>query len=189
MKLLEDLTEITKKDHCDGNTSHANSSFQSDFSSHHDSGLGGANGAGAAAAAVNKENASPNKKSGPLARKSLNASEAWGASTSATAAATGNNVLSRGSEASFTNPETPSKSLLGTDDNSVVFTPPSILKDTLSGAANHRSSASGGAAGVSPPDPESGSTGSKSGGPSGARGAGAARSGGAGGQSPPKSKL
>ena len=34
--------------------------------------------------------------------------------------------------------ETPSKSLLGTDDNSVVFTPPSILKDTLSGAANHR---------------------------------------------------
>ena len=107
-KLLEDLTEITKKDHCDGNTSHANSniSFQSDFSSHHDSGLGGANGgaAAAAAAAVNKENASPNKKSGPLARKSLNASEAWGASTSATAAASGNNVLSRGSEASFTNP-------------------------------------------------------------------------------------
>ena len=104
-KLLEDLTEITKKDHCDGNTSHANSniSFQSDFSSHHDSGLGGANGGGAAAA-VNKENASPNKKSGPLARKSLNASEAWGASTSATAAASGNNVLSRGSEASFTNP-------------------------------------------------------------------------------------
>ena len=101
-KLLEDLTEITKKDNCD--TSHANSniSFQSDFSSHHDSGIGGANGGGAAAA-VNKENASPNKKSGPLARKSLNASEAWGASTSATAAASGN-VLSRGSEASFANP-------------------------------------------------------------------------------------
>ena len=106
---MEDLTEITKKDHCDngGNTSHANSniSFQSDFSSHHDSGLGGANNGGAA---VNKENASPNKKSGPLARKSLNASEAWGAATStattATATSGSGNVLSRGSEASFTNP-------------------------------------------------------------------------------------
>ena len=102
-KLLEDLTEITKKDNCD--TSHANSniSFQSDFSSHHDSGIGGANGGGGGGTAVNKENSSPNKKSGPLARKSLNASEAWGATT-ATATSGSGNVLSRGSEASFTNP-------------------------------------------------------------------------------------
>ena len=68
----------------------------------HDSGLGGANNGGSGGAAVNKENASPNnKKSGPpLARKSLNASEAWGA---ASASGSGN-VLARGSEASFANP-------------------------------------------------------------------------------------
>jgi len=174
-KLLEDLTEITKKDNCDSSHANSNISFQSDYSSHHDSGLGGANGGGTV---VNKENSSPNKKSGPLARKSLNASEAWGATT-ATATSGSGNVLARGSETSFTNPETPSKSLLGTDDNSVVFTPPSILKDTLSGAANHRSSVSGGGAGVSPPDPESGS-GTKSGGAAG---------GSSSGQSPPKSKL
>ena len=33
-KLLEDLTEITKKDNCDSSHANSNISFQSDYSSH-----------------------------------------------------------------------------------------------------------------------------------------------------------
>lgn len=60
-----------------------------------------------------KENASPNKR----ARKSLASN--WPPQS-----------LCRADDSSFTNPETPSKSLLGTE-SSLIFTPPSILKDTL----------------------------------------------------------
>ena len=61
-----------------------------------------------------KENASPQKRG---ARKSLAAN--WAPQP-----------LARLEDSSFTNPETPSKSLLGTD-NSMVFSPPSALKDTM----------------------------------------------------------
>ena len=63
---------------------------------------------------MGKENSSPLKRG---ARKSLAAN--WTPQS-----------LCRQAESSFTNPETPSKSLLGTD-TSMVFSPPSVLKDTM----------------------------------------------------------
>ena len=114
-----------------------------------------------------KENASPNKR----ARKSLVAN--WTP-----------HDISRLHDSSLTNPETPSKSLVG--DNSIQFTPPSILKESgLNDSNGHAglessprdglhdlSSGSGLNAGVAP---------RSSGGVGGA--------GGDGGRSPPKSKV
>jgi len=69
-----------------------------------------------------KENSSPNRK----ARKALG--PRW-----TTAASLPNMMFgSTGGDQSMMNPETPSKSLLGTDtSSSMLFSPPSILKETL----------------------------------------------------------
>lgn len=73
--------------------------------------------------AVDKENSSPNKKG---ARKAL--ATRW-----STPANLGNMMFGASvNDTSMINPETPSKSLLGTDtSNSMLFSPPSILKETL----------------------------------------------------------
>ena len=68
---------------------------------------------------TDKENSSPNKK----ARKSLAVN--WAPQS----------LCQKLTESSLARPETPSKSLLGAE-NSLVFTPPSILKDTLSTGSN-----------------------------------------------------
>ena len=113
-----------------------------------------------------KENASPNKR----ARKSLVAN--WTP-----------HDISRLHDSSLTNPETPSKSLVG--DNSIQFTPPSILKESLNDSAAHDSSPRDGLQNLST---GSGLT----------AGSGAALPGGGGGgsggvadgsRSPPKSKV
>ena len=59
---------------------------------------------------LDKENYSPNKK----VRKSLASS--W---------------MRTGLDDSLTAPETPSKSLVGTNDASILFSPPQILKETF----------------------------------------------------------
>jgi len=71
-----------------------------------------------------KENASPNKNKG--ARKALG--PRW-----STPASLPNMMFGGGGgDQSMLNPETPSKSLLGTDtSSSMLFSPPSILKETL----------------------------------------------------------
>merc|ERR1719266_3073897 len=71
-----------------------------------------------------KENASPNKNKG--ARKPLG--PRW-----STPASLPNMMFGGGGgDQSMLNPETPSKSLLGTDtSSSMLFSPPSILKETL----------------------------------------------------------
>ena len=71
-----------------------------------------------------KENASPNKHSrvsggsGSGARKSLAAN--W----------TPASILNPADASSFTNPETPSKSLIGADNSGLFSSPPSILKES-----------------------------------------------------------
>ncbi len=92
-------------------------------------------------ASGNKENSSPNKK----ARKSLasNWSTQHDGSTIFLSGANSDNHQRRHSggvrvhsDSSFSNPETPSKSLLGaTSDSSLLFSPPSILRDTLSASS------------------------------------------------------
>merc|ERR1712038_177752 len=75
-----------------------------------------------------KENSSPNRKAAG-ARKAL--ATKW--TTLSTPASLPNMMFgSNASDQSVLNPETPSKSLLGTDtSNSMLFSPPSILKETL----------------------------------------------------------
>ena len=59
-------------------------------------------------------------------------------------------------EDSFNNPETPSKSLMGSSDASILFSPPGILKETLPDDSgfdslnNHRMSVAGTSATDSP---------------------------------------
>ena len=93
---------------------------------------------------LDKEKSSPNKK----ARKSLTAAVNWSSHQSTSNTSTlqpqqHHQSLCRVSaaETSLTNPETPSKSLLGTD-TSLLFSPPSILKDTLGGTTAGSSSGS-----------------------------------------------
>jgi len=72
--------------------------------------------------AGDKENSSPNKRG---ARKALAAR--W-----STPATLSNMMFGGTGDQSMMNPETPSKSLLGTDtSNSMLFSPPSILRETL----------------------------------------------------------
>jgi len=129
-KRVEDLTEIIKKDMLDELTdmSFSQGDMSGDQQTLQDSGYGGTdkrpntqrsedNDCG------DKENSSPNKKG---ARKAL-------ASRWSTPASLPNMMFgSNGADQSMLNPETPSKSLLGTDtSNSMLFSPPSILKETL----------------------------------------------------------
>lgn len=104
--------------------------------------------ASTSASSCGKENASPNKR----ARKSLAAN--WAPQS-----------LCRADDSSFANPETPSKSLLGTD-SSLIFTPPSILKDTLnhsddSGNGDVNDSSAGGHQQQSPAVTAAGAAGSQ----------------------------
>lgn len=121
-KLVEDITEIMKKEHI--NELSFNSEQQTQPSIMHDSGYSVNRRDSTVTSSLNqpteKENTSPNIK----ARKSLATN--WAPQD-----------LCRASDSSFTNPETPSKSLVG--DNSITFTPPSILKETLT-ANEHDSS-------------------------------------------------
>ena len=60
------------------------------------------------------------------------------ASKWSTPASLHNVMFGSGGDQSLINPETPSKSLLGTDSfNSLLFSPPSILKETLPDEAQH----------------------------------------------------
>lgn len=90
---------------------------------------------------LDKENSSPNKK----ARKSLTAAVNWSSHQSSSSLQQHQHHQSlcrvSAAETSLTNPETPSKSLLGTD-TSLLFSPPSILKDTLGGTTAGSSSGS-----------------------------------------------
>ncbi|TRY74585.1 hypothetical protein TCAL_01644 [Tigriopus californicus] len=122
-KLVEDITELMKREqHSDISQEMSYRSSNPYMSGMNDSGFGEhrlklSQGPGE----PDKENTSPpNKK----ARKSLAAN--WAPQD-----------LCRAEETSLTHPETPSKSLAG--DSSMSFTPPSILKNTLSGADDARS--------------------------------------------------
>jgi len=129
-KLVEDLNEIIKKEHIDDYIKKENIndiSFQSpsDFSAFQDSGYGGRTKRPSSSAATDKENFSPTLNT------TLN--------TSGSVSGTGSGSKARKSlahnwaprEDSFSAPETPSKSLVGTSDASMLFSPPGILKETL----------------------------------------------------------
>jgi len=126
-KLVDDINEVIKKDMLDDLTdisytspvlSPSHQTLQdSGYSSHTEKRRGDHD-------AGDKENASPNKNKG--ARKALG--PRW-----STPASLPNMMFGGGAgDQSMLNPETPSKSLLGTDtSSSMLFSPPSILKETL----------------------------------------------------------
>jgi len=129
-KRVEDLTEIIKKDMLDELTdmSYSQGDISGDQQTLQDSGYGGTdkrpnNQRSEENDNGDKENSSPNKKG---ARKAL--ASRWPTPSSLPNMMFGSN----GADQSMLNPETPSKSLLGTDtSNSMLFSPPSILKETL----------------------------------------------------------
>jgi len=126
-KLVEDLTEIIKKEHDDF-------SYQSpsqDFSAFQDSGYGGRV-KRPSSSLTDKENFSPT-----LNCTSMSSSGTNNANSKARKSLASNWAPH---DDSFSAPETPSKSLLGTDA-SMLFSPPGILKEALpddSGFDNHR---------------------------------------------------
>lgn len=140
-KRVEDLTEIIKKDMLDDLTDMSYSQADTSGGEHQvlqDSGYGGTDKRPQQRAdgeeTGDKENSSPNKKAAG-ARIAL--ASRW--TSLATPASLPNMMFgSNGADQSIINPETPSKSLLGTDtSNSMLFSPPSILKDTLPEEAGH----------------------------------------------------
>eukprot|EP00096_Caligus_rogercresseyi_P005635 TRINITY_DN215_c1_g1_i13.p1 TRINITY_DN215_c1_g1~~TRINITY_DN215_c1_g1_i13.p1 ORF type:complete len:672 (+),score=269.14 TRINITY_DN215_c1_g1_i13:316-2331(+) len=119
-KLVEDIHEIIKKEqdlsyhseYSDEQTFQDSGYVSKNSHHHHPTRL------------LDKENSSPNKK----VRKSL--ADDWSIGS---LSPQGRNSLCRASlcqDSSMSLPETPSKSLLGTE-SSLLFSPPSILKDTL----------------------------------------------------------
>jgi len=116
-KLVEDLTEIMKKEQ------DSDVSYRSEVSlTMADSGFADKS----KRQGLDKENHSPNKK----ARKSLASNWMRGGGGGVGGPASGANVSGVGLDESLTAPETPSKSLLGTNDASMLFSPPQILKET-----------------------------------------------------------
>lgn len=132
-KRVEDITEIIKKDMQQEFT---DISFNrtSEHQMLQDSGYGGtekrhshASHALSMKHAGDKENSSPNKRG---ARKAL-------ASRWSTPASLSNMMFGSSGDQSMITPETPSKSLLGTDTStSMLFSPPAILRETLPEAQN-----------------------------------------------------
>jgi hypothetical protein len=126
---VEDITEIIKKDMLDISNSSADMYYQT----LQDSGYGGTDKRPVGGSRsddydmLDKENSSPNRKvpaSG--ARRAL--ATKYASSAALPNMMFGGNV----GDNSLLNPETPSKSLLGTDtSSSMLFSPPSILKETL----------------------------------------------------------
>ena len=165
---MEDLNEIIKREHIDEyiKKEHiTDASFQSpsDFSvssdlkkiqidymifnftnflqAFQDSGYGGRTKRPSSSAATDKENFSPTLNT------TLNTSGSGPSGGSKARKSLAHNWAPR--EDSFSAPETPSKSLVGTSDASMLFSPPGILKETLpddsgldsmSHANNHRMS-------------------------------------------------
>jgi len=193
-KLVEDLREIMRKE-----------DQQSDVSMHSeislnmaDSGFGeksrrGGQGGANGAPGGDKENHSPNKRG---VRKSL--ASTWmgarGAGASNTVSGASNVTINSTVgclDESLTAPETPSKSLLGTSDASMLFSPPQILKETGlhpaddSGAPGMDSYSGSGGAGKSSSNIKEQS----GGGVAGSSGSGETSSSGNGGSPEPKSKL
>lgn len=134
-KRVEDITEIIKKDLEDITDLSFNRSME--HQTLQDSGYGGTttdkrphNSRPQDLEGGDKENSSPNKRG---ARKAL-------ASKWSTPASLHNVMFGSTGDQSLINPETPSKSLLGTDSsNSLLFSPPSILKETLPEEAQQNS--------------------------------------------------
>jgi len=128
-KLVEDLDEIIKKEqHIDNfiKKEHISDiSFQSpsDFSAFQDSGYGGRTKRPSSSAATDKENFSPTLNT------TLNTSASTGGLGNKARKSLAHDWAPR--ENSFSTPETPSKSLVGTSDASMLFSPPGILKETL----------------------------------------------------------
>jgi len=117
-KLVEDLTEIIKKEHNDEFSYH-----QSPSDYFQDSGYGGrVKRPSTSSAATDKENFSPTLNMTNLSSSGTN-------TCSKARKSLASNWAPR--EDSFSAPETPSKSLVGTSDASMLFSPPGILKETL----------------------------------------------------------
>jgi len=129
-KLVEDLTEIIKKEHDD----YSYQSPSQEFSAFQDSGYGGRVKRPSSSATTDKENFSPT-----LNTTSMSSSGTNNANSKARKSLASNWAPH---DDSFSAPETPSKSLVGTSDASMLFSPPGILKEALpddSGFDNHRS--------------------------------------------------
>lgn len=135
-KLVEDITEIIKKEQIHD----LSYTSPSDFSAFQDSGYGGKERRPSSSAATDKENFSPTLNT-------TNMSSSGAASNSKARKSLASNWPTR--EDSFNNPETPSKSLMGSSDASILFSPPGILKETLPDDSgfdslnNHRMSTAG----------------------------------------------
>jgi len=141
-KLVEDIHEIIKKEHI-----HDLSYSSPDFSAFQDSGYGGKERRPSSSAATDKENFSPTLNT-------TNLSTSGAAPNSKARKSLASNWPAR--EDSFNNPETPSKSLVGSSDASILFSPPGILKETLPDDSgfdslnNHRMSTGASASATSP---------------------------------------
>jgi len=132
-KRIDEFMEIIKKDMLDTDRQYTDISFsQADLSADQqtlqDSGYGGTDKRPRPdfGDAGDKENSSPNRKAhGQGARKAL--ATKWSTPASLP------QMMFPGSvgDSSLLNPETPSKSLLGATDSSIMFSPLSVSKDTL----------------------------------------------------------
>ena len=100
-----------------------------------------------------KENNGSSPRKRPGARKSLASNWLPSGADMSLAASTSLQKQHHDNSNNLTNPETPSKSLLGSD-NSLLFSPPSILKETLKGGRGGASSSGGTPEEASPAAPD-----------------------------------
>jgi len=119
-KLVEDLTEIIKQEHDDYSYR-----SPSDFSTFQDSGYGGRVKRPSSSATTDKENFSPTLN---CTNPNMSSSGSNNANSKARKSLATNWAPH---DDSFSAPETPSKSLVGTSDASMLFSPPGILRETL----------------------------------------------------------